>query len=120
MAGRCRDESSLSVTACGRKHRDGTLCFSESLSSTVADRVQLSFNRLSLISRSLEESASIDQIKGLVHGQTVPTPHEIRACSLVKVTESDISIQVRAGAAYKGYFAASHFNNRRAACTMGV
>ena len=94
--------------------------FLESLSSTVADRVQLSFNRLSLISRSLEEIESIDQIKRFAHGQTVPTPQEIRACCLVKVTRSAISIQVRAGAAYKSYFAASHFNNRRAACTIGV
>jgi hypothetical protein len=94
--------------------------FSESLSSTVVDRAPLSFNRFSLISRSLEESESIDQIKRLAHGQTVPIPQEIRACSLVKVTKSDISIQVRAGAAYKSYFAASHFNNRRAACTIGV
>lgn len=99
MAGRCRDESSLSVTPCGQKHRDGTLCFSESLSSTVVERVQVSFNRLSLILRSLDERESIDQIKRLAHGQTVPTPQEIRACSLVKVTKSDILIQVRAGAA---------------------
>jgi hypothetical protein len=94
---------------------------SESLSSTVVDRVPLSFHRLSLISRSLEERESIDQIKRLAQGQTVlPIPQEIRACSLVKVTKSDISIQVRAGAAYKSYFAASHFKNRRAACTIGV
>jgi hypothetical protein len=94
--------------------------FSESPSSTVVDRGPLSFDRLSLISRSLEQRESTDPIKRLAHGQTVPIPQEIRACCLVKVTKSDISIQVRAGAVYKSTFAASHFNNRRAACTIGV